>query len=102
MTVADNSRRDSGADEAPMPASPNRRRIAANFLTLAGTSVVGLLVTIVISIFVRRALGPVAIGQVSWAMAAVAYLAVLVNPGLTTVGQRELAKDPSQGQDLLA
>jgi O-antigen/teichoic acid export membrane protein len=54
----------------------------------------GLIVTIVISIYVRRALGPAAIGQVSWALAAVAYLGVLVNPGLTTVGQREWRRLP--------
>ncbi len=82
-------------------AQPNRRRIAANFITLASTSVLGLIVTIVISIYVRRALGPAAIGQVSWALAAVAYLGVLVNPGLTTVGQRELAKNQGRGQELL-
>lgn len=85
----------------PRAISPDRRRIATNFLTLASTSILGLLLTIVISVFVRRALGPTAIGQVSWAMAAVAYLAVLVNPGLTTVGQRELAKEPGRGQSLL-
>ena len=34
-------------------------------------------------------------------MAAVAYLAVLVNPGLTTVAQRDLAKDPGRGEHLL-
>ncbi len=92
--------------EAPEPqpadASPNRRRIAVNFITLASTSVAGLIVTILISIYVRRALGPAAIGQVSWALAVIAYLGVVVNPGLTTVGQRELAKDPGRGQELLA
>ena len=88
------------AEPDPAAAQPNRRRIAANFVTLASTSVVGLIVTIVISIYVRRALGPAAIGQVSWALAAVSYLGVLVNPGLTTVGQRELAKTPSRGQEI--
>jgi O-antigen/teichoic acid export membrane protein len=84
------------------PAPPNRRRIAANFVVLAGTSVLGLLITILISIYVRRALGPAAIGQASWAMAMVAYLGVVVNPGLTTVGQRELARNPRRGQELMS
>jgi hypothetical protein len=57
-------------------AQPNRRRIAANFIALASTSVLGLIVTILISIYVRRALGPAAIGQLSWALAAIAYLGV--------------------------
>ena len=54
-------------DSATAP--PNRRRIAANFITLASTGVLGLIVTILISIYVRRTLGPAAIGQVSWALA---------------------------------
>src|SRR5712675_726587 len=104
MTLANKALGDptEAAEPDPAAAQPNRRRIAANFVTLASTSVVGLIVTIVISIYVRRALGPAAIGQVSWALAAVAYLGVLVNPGLTTVRQRELAKTPSRGKELLA
>jgi hypothetical protein len=50
----------------------SRRRIAANFLTIAGTNILGLIVTIPISVYVRRAMGPAAVGQISWAMAAVA------------------------------
>lgn len=69
---------------------------------MASTSGLGLVVGILISIYVRRVLGPAAIGQVSWALAVLSYLAVLVNPGLTTIGQRELAKDPARGQELLA
>ena len=106
MTLAnktfDASDETAAAEPQPAAAQPNRRRIAANFVTLAGTSVLGLIVTIVISIYVRRALGPVAIGQVSWALAVVAYLGVVVNPGLSIVGQRELAKDPGRGQELMA
>ncbi len=79
----------------------SRRRIAANFLALAGTNVIGLAVTILISVYVRRALGPAAIGQVSWAMAAVAYLTVLVSPGLAIVGQRELAQSPEKSQTFI-
>jgi hypothetical protein len=37
------------ADRLPV----SRRRIAVNFLTLAGTNVLGLLVTILISVYVR-------------------------------------------------
>jgi O-antigen/teichoic acid export membrane protein len=80
----------------------SRRRIAVNFLALAGTNVFGLLVTILISVYVRRAMGPDAIGQVSWAMAAVAYLTVLVSPGLTFVGQRGLAQSPEKSQSVVA
>ena len=91
------------ATDEPAERPPvSRRRIAVNFLALAGTNVVGLLVTILISVYVRRAMGPDAIGQVSWAMAAVAYLTVLVSPGLTFVGQRGLAQSPEKSQSVIA
>lgn len=82
--------------------APARRRIAANFLTLAGTSVAGLLITILVSVYIRRVLGPEAIGQVAWAMAAIGYLTVLVTPGIATVGQRELARAPDRSEQMLA
>jgi O-antigen/teichoic acid export membrane protein len=91
------------ATDEPAKRPPvSRRRIAVNFLALAGTNVFGLLVTILISVYVRRAMGPDAIGQVSWAMAAVAYLTVLVSPGLTFVGQRGLAQSPEKSQSVVA
>ncbi|OFX04774.1 MAG: hypothetical protein A3D94_02735 [Alphaproteobacteria bacterium RIFCSPHIGHO2_12_FULL_66_14] len=88
--------------DAAARAAPARRRIATNFLTLAGTSVLGLAITILISVYVRRVLGPAATGQVMWAMAAVGYLTVLATPGLATVGQREIARAPERGERLLA
>ena len=91
------------ATEEPAERPPvSRRRIAVNFLALAGTNVLGILVTILISVYVRRAMGPDAIGQVNWAMAAVAYLTVLVSPGLTFVGQRGLALSPEKSQSVIA
>ena len=54
--------------QTPQPArSPrlSRRRVAANFLSIAGTNVLEPVVTVLISVYVRRALGPEAIGQVS-------------------------------------
>jgi O-antigen/teichoic acid export membrane protein len=81
---------------------PSRRRIALNSLTLASTGVLGLIVTIVVSVYVRRILGPAAIGQVSWAAAAISYLTVLVSPGLALVGQRELSRAPEQTEQLVA
>src|SRR5215204_5207628 len=96
----------SNADPAIPPSGErpgvSRRRIAINFLTLAATNVSGLLITILVSVYVRRAMGPEAIGQVSWAMAAVAYLSVLVSPGLLFVGQRRLAQSPEASQSVIA
>ena len=73
--------------------APNRKRIAANVLSLSGTYLLGFLATIGISIYVRRILGPEAVGQVNWIQAVLSCGAILINPGLTTIGQRELAKD---------
>jgi O-antigen/teichoic acid export membrane protein len=95
--VADGSPQDSTKKH---PAPPNQRRIAANFVTLAVTSVLGLVVTILISIYIRRAIGPAAMGQVSWSLAVIGYLGLIVNPGLTTIGQRHLAGHPSRGDEL--
>lgn len=107
MTVIGKALGEAAIEEAvsrappPTAAPHNRRRIAANFLSMASTSVLGLVVGILISIYVRRVLGPAAIGQVSWSLAVLSYLALLVNPGLQTIGQRELAKDPGRAQELL-
>ncbi len=43
----------------------------------------------------RRMLGPVAIGQVGWNTAVLAYLGLIVSPGLQMVGQRDIARDPA-------
>ncbi|MBX3503218.1 MAG: oligosaccharide flippase family protein [Alphaproteobacteria bacterium] len=83
-------------------ADAGRRRIATNFVTLALTSLLGLLVTILISVYVRRILGPVAVGQASWALAAIGYLTVAVCPALTIVAQRELARMPKLTPQRLA
>ena len=91
-----------GAQQPVRSPRVSRRRIAANFLSIAGTNVLGLGVTILISVYVRRALGPEAIGQLSWAIAVVAYLTVLVSPGLTFVGQRAIAQASDRTEALAA
>jgi O-antigen/teichoic acid export membrane protein len=106
MTAADKpfGEVDTELTERPSPAAlpHNRRRIAANFVTQAATGILGLVITILISIYIRRVLGPSAIGQVSWSVAFLGYFALLVNPGLTMIGQRELAKKPEIANELLA
>jgi O-antigen/teichoic acid export membrane protein len=74
----------------------NRRRTAVNFLAMTGSSALSMLVGVLTSIFVRRMLGPVAIGQVNWNLAVLSYLNLVANPGLQTIGARELAKAPDQ------
>ena len=88
--------------QGEQPAPPDRRRIATNFVTLAVTGALGLVVTLLISIYVRRMLGPTAMGQVSWSLAVIGYLGMIVNPGLTPIGERELARNRLRGNELLA
>ncbi|MBV8538834.1 MAG: flippase [Alphaproteobacteria bacterium] len=92
MTAGNASVAMTAASAGAVPASHDRRRIAANVAAMAASNGFGLIVTILISVWVRRALGPVAIGQVSWNMAVIAYLIMIANPGLQVVGQRELAR----------
>ena len=67
---------------------------------MSGSGVLSALAGIVVSIVVRRALGPVAIGQVNWNIAALSYLNLAANPGLQAVGQREMARHPAATQEL--
>jgi O-antigen/teichoic acid export membrane protein len=82
------------------PAVHRRRRIAANFLGIAITSGINMVAGLFISIYVRRTLGPVAIGEVSWNAAVLAYLALVANPGLQIIGQREVARSPEAAERL--
>lgn len=70
-----------------------RRRVAQNFLGMALAGATNMLAGLFISIYVRRTLGPVAYGEISWNMAVLAYLALLANPGLQLIGQREVARN---------
>jgi O-antigen/teichoic acid export membrane protein len=101
MTVVEESLQ-AGSVASERPAPPDRRRIATNFVTLAVTGALGLVMTLLVSIYVRRVLGPTAMGQVSWSLAVIGYLGMIVNPGLTTIGQRELARNRSRDNELLA
>jgi O-antigen/teichoic acid export membrane protein len=80
---------------APAAGSYDRRRTLFNFIAMSGSGALSLVVGILTSVYVRRVLGPGAIGQVTWNLAVLAYLSLFVaNPGLQTIGQREIAKHP--------
>ena len=57
----------------------DRRRITINFLVMSATSGLGLVVGLLIGIYVRRTLGPAAIGQVSWSAAVLGCLRIADN-----------------------
>jgi O-antigen/teichoic acid export membrane protein len=87
-------------DAEPQPMAHSRGRIARNFLALAVTGAINLFAGLFISVYVRRTLGPVAIGEVSWNAAVLAYIAILSNPGCQLIGQRDVAKDPRSADEL--
>ncbi len=73
-----------------------RRTVAANFLAISLASGLTVLIGIFTAAYSRRVLGPVAVGQVNWNMALLACLALLANPGLQIIGQRDIAADRSR------
>ncbi|MGE5539618.1 MAG: flippase [Gemmatimonas sp.] len=89
---------DEGAE--PKPTAHSRGHIARNFLAIAVTSGINLLAGLFISVYIRRVLGPVAIGEVSWNAAVLAYIALIANPGCQIIGQRDVAKDPQSTAEL--
>jgi O-antigen/teichoic acid export membrane protein len=93
---------DNSAVEPPEVALPphNRRKIAANFV---GTTLIGflsVLVGMLISVYVRRRLGPVATGQINWNVAVLSYLGLITNPGLQLIGQREISRRPANSEQI--
>ena len=85
------------------PAAGSRRRIiASNFLSLSAASLAGRLVSLVTGIYTRRVLGVVAIGQLSWCTSVLSYFSLLINPGLETIGKRDVARDPRQAGSMVS
>ncbi len=74
--------------------APARR--AVNVFAMTASNVLGTLIGLAISIYVRRVLGPAAIGQVNWNLALLSYLALIANPGLQIMGAIELAQRPGE------
>jgi O-antigen/teichoic acid export membrane protein len=74
------------------PPLHSRQRIATNFVGVALSSAINMVAGLFISIYVRRTLGPVAYGEVSWNAAVLAYLALIPSSGLQLIGQREVAR----------
>jgi O-antigen/teichoic acid export membrane protein len=91
---------DNSATGSPdiVPPMNNRRKIAANFLGMTLTGFLSMLVGIIIGIYVRRKLGPIAMGQVNWNIAVLSYLGLIANPGLQLIGQRDVARRPSNAE----
>src|SRR5690242_16046737 len=83
--------------ESTNPDVPIRRQlILKNFLALSTGSAVEHIVKLFSSIYVRRVLGVIAIGQVSWTASVMSYFTLLSNPGFQFIAKREVARDPDR------
>lgn len=80
----------------PMTLESARRRglIARNFLSLSAAALAERFIGLFSSVYARRVLEAVAIGQVSWTGSVLSYFGLLVNPGLQTIAKREVARAP--------
>jgi O-antigen/teichoic acid export membrane protein len=74
-----------------------RYRRLKNFFVLAGSQVIIFGTGLVAGVYARRVLGASAIGQFAWCASVVSYFSLIVNPGLDTIAQRDVARDPSKG-----
>jgi O-antigen/teichoic acid export membrane protein len=78
--------------------SIRRRLILKNFLSLLAGGLVERVINLFTSVYARRVLGVIAIGQVSWAGSVVSYFELLVNPGFQVIAKREVARDPDRAE----
>ncbi len=84
-------------EKAPPSASHGSRRvIARNFLSLNAASFAQRFLGLFTSVYTRRVLEVVAIGQISWCASIMSYFSLAINPGLGTIAQRDVAREPSK------
>ncbi len=67
-----------------------------NFLSLSAAALVERAVTLFGSVYARNILQPEAIGMIGWTSAMIAYVSLLVGPGLLVIAKRDVARDPAQ------
>lgn len=73
-----------------------------NFASLGTGQVFTFICGIIAGIYARRVLGVTAIGQVAWCVSVLSYFTLLVNPGLDTIAQRDVARDHSKGSEYVS
>ena len=75
---------------------PVGKRIAKNFLSLAGAQFVSNVLGFITIAYLARVLSARGFGQISFAQALISYFRLLGDFGLNTLGMREVAKDKEQ------
>ncbi len=71
------------------------KRVSKNFISLFISDAVGRILGFIAVVYIARLLAVEGFGLVSYGMAFLTYALLLGNPGLTTIGAREIAKDHS-------
>jgi len=94
------------ASQAPnspqQPAAGARRLIARNFVSLSVGQVLTLLIGFATGIYSRRVLGAAAIGEVAWVVSVLSYFTLVINPGLDTIAQRDVAREPGRANEYVS
>ncbi|MFH0764114.1 MAG: flippase [Candidatus Omnitrophota bacterium] len=68
-------------------------KLSKNFMWMAASNIVASLFSIILFIYLARALAPVAFGYISYVFTLIFFLANFIDMGLSTYGTREVAKN---------
>ena len=83
-------------------AGNSRFRVARNFVSLSAGQVALALAGFVSGIYARRVLGATVIGEVAWTTSVLSYFSLLINPGLETIAQRDIAREPGYANEYVS
>ena len=72
------------------------RTVPRNFISLFASDIASRLLGFVATVYIARMLGAQGLGLLAYGMAFLTYALLFANPGLTTIGAREIAKDPGK------
>lgn len=73
-------------------------RLLRNFALLMSADILARVLSFALVIYVSRAMGPTALGELSFAQAMVTYFGVFADLGLTTLAIREIAQRPADSE----
>ncbi|MCX5686378.1 MAG: oligosaccharide flippase family protein, partial [Candidatus Omnitrophica bacterium] len=70
-------------------------KLSKNFIWMAASNIVASLFSVILFIYLARALEPEAFGYISYIFTLIFFLANFIDMGLSTYGTREVAKNRS-------
>jgi O-antigen/teichoic acid export membrane protein len=77
------------------------RRLLGGFAALGAATLVSQVIGFLVLTIAARRLGPGPVGSFSFALSLVGYFAIPANFGITVLGTRDLARDPSRAKRLM-